>query len=138
MPARQGNQTAGSGNGGYIGACEAVQPPPRGLGWPRPASGDGLKYLFTIINRSTRWLEEVPVKNVEATTAADALITDWVSCFGVPAVITSDRGTQFTSAVWEVLCTRLGIDHITTMAFHPCNNGMVERAQRQLKDTLRK
>ena len=68
---------------------------------------------------------------------ADALVAGWVSRFGVQAVITSDRGTQFTSAVWEVLCKRLHIQHITTTAFHPCSNGMVERCHRQLKDTLR-
>jgi transposase InsO family protein len=60
-----------------------------------------------------------------------------VSRFGAPAVITSDCGTQFTSAVWEALCKRLHIQHITTTAFHPCSNGMVERCHRQLKDALR-
>jgi hypothetical protein len=32
------------------------------------------------------------------------------------------------------LCRRLQIQHITTTAFHPCSNGMVERCHRQLKD----
>jgi hypothetical protein len=35
------------------------------------------------------------------------------------------------------LCSRLQIQHITTTAFHPCSNGMVERCHRQLKDALR-
>jgi hypothetical protein len=104
---------------------------------PLPTSPNGFKYMFNIIDRSTRWLEPVPVKNVEATTAADALVTGWICRFGVPAAVTSDRGTQFTSAVWEALCTRLGIKHITTTAFHPCSNGIVERAHRQLKDAMR-
>jgi len=104
---------------------------------PLPTSADGFKYLFTIIDRSTRWVEAIPVKNMEAATIADALVAGWVSRFGVPAVITSDRGTQFTSAVWEALCSRLQIQHITTTAFHPCSNGMVERCHRQLKDALR-
>jgi hypothetical protein len=102
-----------------------------------PTSVEGFKYLFTIIDRSTRWVEAIPVKNIEAVTIADALVAGWVSCFGVPAVITSDRGTQFRSAVWEALCKRLNIQYITTTAFHPCNNGMVERCLRQLKDALR-
>jgi hypothetical protein len=76
-------------------------------------------------------------QNMEAETIADALVAGWVSRFGVPAVITSDRGTQFTSAVWEALCSRLHVQHITTTAFHPCSNGMVERCHRQLKDALR-
>jgi hypothetical protein len=82
-------------------------------------------------------VEAIPFKNLEAATIADALVAGWVSPFRVPAVITSDRGTQFTSAVWEALCSRLHIQHITTTAFHPCSNGMVETCHRQLKDALR-
>ena len=55
---------------------------------------------------------------------------------GVPAAITMDRGVQFTSAVWDVLCKRLGIQHITTTAYHPQSNGMVERFHWQLKDAF--
>ncbi len=82
-------------------------------------------------------MEAIPVKNMEAATIADALVAGWVSCFGVPAVITSDRGPQFRSEVWEALCKRLNIHHITITAFHPCSNEMVERCHRQLKDALR-
>ncbi len=81
-------------------------------------------------------MEAIPVKNMKAATIADALVAGWVSRFGMLAVITSDCGTQFTSAVWEALCNRLHIQHITTTAFHPCSNGMVERCHRQLKDAL--
>ena len=51
--------------------------------------------------------------------------------------MTMDRGVQFTSTVWAVLCRRLGINHITTTAYHPQANGLVERFHQQLKDSLR-
>jgi hypothetical protein len=41
------------------------------------------------------------------------------------------------SSSWAGLCARLGISHITTTSFHPQSNGMVERAHRQIKDSLR-
>jgi hypothetical protein len=75
--------------------------------------------LMTMMDRSTRWLEATPVRDMAAATCADTLITAWVARFGVPAVITSDRGTQFTSQVWSILCRKLVIIHTTTTAYHP-------------------
>ncbi len=60
-----------------------------------------------------------------------------MSRFGVPAVITSDRGAQFTSPLWAALCSLLNIQHNQTTAYHPQSNGMVERFHRRLKDALR-
>jgi hypothetical protein len=40
----------------------------------------------------------------------------------LPAFITSDRGWQFTGAVWTLLCQKLGIQHILTMTYHPQAN----------------
>ncbi len=68
---------------------------------------------------------------------AEALFRGWISRFGVPDQLTSDRGAQFTSEVWASLCTRLGIQHLLTSAYHPQSNGLVERFHRQLKDALR-
>ena len=104
---------------------------------PLTASADGHKHVMTMIDRSTRWVEVVPLTSTTATACTDALVASWISRFGVPAAITTDRGVQFTSAVWQVLCKRLGIIHITTTAYHPQANGLVERFHRQLKDSMR-
>jgi hypothetical protein len=104
---------------------------------PLPVSMEGYQYLFTIVDRTTRWLEAVPLKVMTAEACVAAFVGTWVSRFGVPVTITSDQGRQFTSAVWSGLSQRLGVEHITTTAYHPQSNGMVERAHRQLKDALR-
>jgi hypothetical protein len=104
---------------------------------PLPTSAEGWSYIMTMMDRSNRWLEATPVRDMAAATCADTLIAAWVARFGVPAVITSDRGTQFTSQVWTILCRKLGIQHTTTTAYHPQSNGLVERAHRQLKEGLK-
>jgi transposase InsO family protein len=104
---------------------------------PLPVSKEGFAYMLTAIDRTTRWLEVTPMKNMDAVTCADAFVTSWITRFGVPALVTTDRGTQFTSAVWTGLCRRLGITQLYTTAYHPQANGMVERAHRQIKDALR-
>ena len=61
---------------------------------PLTSSVDGHTHIMAIIDRSTRWVEVVPL--------TDALLASWISRFGLPAAITTDRGVQFTSAVWKV------------------------------------
>jgi len=73
---------------------------------PLPACSQGFSYLLTVIDRSTRWLEAVPLASTSAAAVADALVASWTSRFGVPDLLVSDRGPQFTSAVWAVLCQR--------------------------------
>ncbi|MFN9898035.1 MAG: hypothetical protein ACK55Z_04395, partial [bacterium] len=65
------------------------------------------------------------------------MFSGWICRFGVPDTITSDRGPQFTSNVWNSLCVLLQIKHQPTTAYHPQANGMVERLHRRLKDALR-
>jgi transposase InsO family protein len=101
-----------------------------------PAS-KGFTYLFTIIDRTSRWPEAIPIAATTAVDCVNALFQGWVSRFGVPAVITSDRGAQFTSSLWAALCSLLNIQHNQTTAYHPQSTGMVERFHRRLKDSLR-
>jgi hypothetical protein len=92
-------------------------------------------YLLTAIDRSTRWVKAVPMRNMEASRCTDAFIANWVALVGVPSTVTTDRGTQFPSAVWTSAFTQLGIKHVVlTTAFHPQSNRMVERVHRQIKD----
>ena len=103
---------------------------------PLPPS-EGMTYLFTIIDRFTRWPEAIPLPDAKTPTCTNALIQGWISRFGVPADITSDRGPQFTSSLWSNLNKMLGIKQQHTTAYHPQANGMVERLHRQLKDSLK-
>ena len=100
-------------------------------------SSNGYTHLFTIIDRSTRWVEAVPMTSTTAKACADALFSSWVARFGVPAQITSDRGPQFAGSVWAQLCLLLGIKQLMTTAYHPQANGLVERFHRSLKNSLR-
>ncbi len=93
-------------------------------------------YLITIIDRTSRWQEAIPLTSITATDSARALFTGWVSRFGVPATITSDRGAQFTSALWAGLGSLLNFQHSPTTAYHPQSNGLVELFHRRLKDAL--
>ncbi|KAK3729078.1 hypothetical protein RRG08_005451 [Elysia crispata] len=81
---------------------------------PLPPS-EGFTHLLTIIDRTTRWPEAIPMVQTSTTDCAIALIRHWIARFGVPLDMTSDRGPQFTSALWNEVANKLGIQvHRTT------------------------
>ena len=100
-------------------------------------SCQGYSYLLTVIDRTSRWSEVVPLSSITSKACAGAFTSTWVSRFGVPALLTSDRGSQFTSSVWSELCSILGILRIKTTSFHPQSKGMIERFHHSLKSSLR-
>jgi transposase InsO family protein len=98
---------------------------------PLPLSTEGYAYLLTAVDRTSRWFEAVPLRSVTAADVAEAFVAAWVARFGVPATITSDRGVQFSSALWAAAMKKLGIKHLMTTAFHPQSNELMERALRR-------
>jgi hypothetical protein len=68
-------------------------------------------YVFTVINRTSKWMEAVPLSEISAAACARALIFSWISRFEVPETISSDRRPQFTSNFWSQLCEMLNITH---------------------------
>ena len=104
---------------------------------PLPRSPEGANHLFTMVDRSSRWLEAIPLASTDMATIAATFISRWVARFGVPDHLTSYSGPQFCSALGSELSRWWGITHHLTTAYHPQANGRVKRAHRQLKDTLR-
>lgn len=97
---------------------------------------DGFRYLFTMTERTTRWPDAIPVIDASTHSCAKALLDAWVSRFGVPAHLTSDRGSVFTSSLWKKLSELLGIQLHVTTAYNPEANGMAERTHRTLKQSI--
>ena len=56
----------------------------------------------------------------------------YISIFGAPARLLSDRGTSFTSSIIEELCKILGIQWLETMPYHPQTSELVERLHQMI------
>jgi transposase InsO family protein len=61
-----------------------------------------------------------------------------ISRFGIPREIHSDRGANFTSRVIQLICDRFHILKTQSCAYRPCSNGITERNNRTLADSLSK
>ena len=69
---------------------------------------------------------------LQTKTVAQAVIRHWLTVFDVPAVICSDRGTQFVGAWFCTMCKYMGVWHAKTVAYHSRSTGRAEVAGRQL------
>lgn len=102
---------------------------------PMPPS-EGYSYVLTLVDRFSRWPEAYPIKDISAATVAKTLFREYIPRFGVPARISTDRGTQFESRMFNDLMKFLGSQRIRTTSYHPQANGMVERFHRTFKAAI--
>ena len=103
---------------------------------PLPTTSTGKRYLMTMTDRFSRWLEAIPLSTINADTITETFIQHWISRFGIPSDIVSDRGLQFTSHRFSSTMEALGIKMNYTTAYHPKSNGLCERQHRRLKEAL--
>ncbi|GFV22968.1 transposon Tf2-6 polyprotein [Trichonephila clavipes] len=103
---------------------------------PLPPS-NGYTYCLTMIDRFSKWPEAQPLKDITAETVAEAFFSSWVSRFGTPAILTTDRGRQFESSLFKALSKLLGVQKCRTTGYHPQANGMIEELHRPLKSAIK-
>ena len=94
------------------------------------------RYALQIQDVFSRFLIFEPTIDSTALTAAEVLKNRWLSIFGMPWTLRSDRGKHFTAEVFEELCKLTGIKHKLGSPEHPQSQGQVER-QNQLINQVR-
>lgn len=103
---------------------------------PLPKSREGYQYILSFMCSATRFPEAVPLRNLKAKTVIKELIK-FCSYFGLPRVIQTDRGTNFTSKLFNQVVDDLAVKHVTSSAFHPQSQGALERFHQTLKTNVK-
>ncbi|XP_071491788.1 uncharacterized protein [Diadema antillarum] len=103
----------------------------------KPVSSRGHRYILTLVDYATRYPEAVPLRNIDTSSVAEALLSIY-SRVGFPKEMFTDRGSQFTSDVMREVSRLLSIRHVTTTPYHPQCNGLVEKFNGTLKRMLNK
>ena len=103
---------------------------------PFPITARGNQYVLVVVDHFTRWAEAFAIPDQTTETIADRILTGIICRHGLPKAILSDRGSNFVSKLAQTIYSMLGIKRVTTTAWHPQSNGIVERFNGTLKVTL--
>ncbi|KAK1346368.1 hypothetical protein QTO34_000222 [Cnephaeus nilssonii] len=81
------------------------------------------KYLLTMVDTLTGWVEAFPTCKETAEVVAETLITHIIPRFGLPTSIQSDNGPAFISSVVQQVSTSLGIFWKLHIPYRPQSSG---------------
>lgn len=100
----------------------------------------GYKWILTVIDCFSKYAWALPLKNKESFTVRENLEIilnkghDLTKNY--PATIQSDNGKEFVNKDFEFLFDVFNIKHIFIPAYNPQSNGMIERFNRTLKNSI--
>lgn len=100
-----------------------------------PPSTQGHRYCLCVVDNCTRWPAVYALKNLSAKAVCEALI-DLFTHVGIPQVLISDCGSNFTSQMTQEMLSRLGCSPRFNTPGHPEASGLVERFNQTCKNML--
>jgi hypothetical protein len=98
---------------------------------------DGYTNIMVIVDRLGKGAIFEPMAKITAIDVCEAFIRRFYSQHGVPDAIVSDRGSQFVSQLWKLVCKMLGTKRKLSTAWHPQTDGSTERMNSTLESFLR-
>lgn len=93
------------------------------------------KYVFVLIDGYSKYVFLKSVYNVDAAETIFCL-NEFISHYGKPVRIITDRGTAFTARAFKALCESLSIQHVKVATATPRANGQVERINKIIVTSL--
>ena len=103
---------------------------------PLQRAAGGYTHLLVAIDKFSKWIEARPITNIHSELAV-LFFTDIIHRFGIPNVIITDNGTQFTGKKFLDFCDQHHIRVNWSTIAHPRTNGQVERANGMILQGLK-
>lgn len=100
-------------------------------------TGQICRNIMVVTDRLSKQRHFIGCGSTEAKYTARLFLHHIWKHHGLPRTIVSDRGTQFTSRLWQRICQRLGISLKLSTAYHPETDGQSENANQGLEQYLR-
>jgi transposase InsO family protein len=93
------------------------------------------KYLLVVVDYFSRYVEAEPLKTLSSRETVMSLIKIFAN-HGIPEIICSDNATNFSSRYTAAFYEIMGVAPRFSTPEHPASNGLVERANRTLKNLI--
>ena len=94
------------------------------------------QYLIVMVDYFTKWVEAEPTETITAMDVIKFLINVF-SRHGIPQVITTDNGVQFTADMTKIFLDLYDVYVKFTSTYHPESNGLVENRNKEIGKLLR-
>jgi hypothetical protein len=99
---------------------------------------NGNKHIVAIVDTFTKYVQFIPTKNIEANTIAQVLYDNVICRFGCFKTLTSDRGSQFVSELFQHLVKICGASSIISTSYHHQTAGAIEIQIKYMKAMIAK
>ena len=95
-------------------------------------------WMLHLIDAATRYSGASLIKTKRAEVIINNVFQHWIRYFGSPTKFLSDNGGEFANEQYCEMNEKLGVETLTTAAESPFSNGMVERHNAVLAETMAK
>lgn len=102
-----------------------------------PETARRSRWILVLTNHFSHWQDALALPDATAAEVTTALDERVFWYFGLPEQIHTDQGALFESQLMTELCQLWGMDKARTTPYHSQANGIVERGNSGLGDSLR-
>ena len=95
------------------------------------------RMFIILVDAYSKWLEVKPLTVATSTTTIECLWSIFAT-HGLPEMLVTDNGTQFTSTEFKSFMENNGIHYVKSAPYHPASNGLAERAVQLFKESMKK
>ncbi|XP_058784458.1 uncharacterized protein LOC131659264 [Vicia villosa] len=108
------------------------------IGEIRPTSSKGQRYIPVGIDYFTKWVEAVPLVNVDQETVIEFIQRQILYIFGIAKSITTDQGSVFTGRKMQEFAKQMGFKLLTSTPYYAQANEQVEAANKVIIGLIKK
>ncbi len=93
--------------------------------------------FLIVVDSYSKWIEVIPLTSANSVNTIDSLRNVFAT-HGLPKMMVTDNGSQFTSSEFQDFMKRNGIKHVCSSPYHPSTNGLAERAVQSFKENMKR